>query len=178
MEARRSGLHLSDTISLMRMAETLIPEFDQEMAGVRKHLERLPDGKMDWQPHAKSMKLGVLANHIADIPNWTTMTFDRDMLDLADWKNRSHGTRDEILAMFDANVIAARTVLSEVSDETASGTWSLANAGQIYFTIPKMGVIRTWVLNHIVHHRAQLGVYLRLLDIAVPAVYGPSADEM
>ncbi len=162
----------------MRMAETFIPEFDQEMVGVRKHLERLPEGKMDWRPHTKSMALGLLSNHIADIPAWTIMTFDRDVFDLAGFKNPSHDNGAGILAMFDANVIAARKVFSEVSDEVASGNWSLTNEGQTYFTIPKMAVVRTWVLNHIIHHRAQLGVYLRLLDIPVPGVYGPSADEM
>ena len=162
----------------MRKAEAFLPEFEQEMAGVRKHLERLPDGKMDWQPHAKSMKLGALANHLADIPNWTTITFDRDALDLAGFQNPTKATREEILAMFDENVIAARKVLSEVPDEIASGTWTLKHGDQVYFTIPKLAVIRTWVLNHSVHHRAQLGVCLRLLDIPVPGVYGPSADEM
>jgi len=160
------------------MAEILVPEFDQEMAGVRKHLERLPEGKMDWQPHTKSMALGKLSNHIADIPAWVLMTFDRDVFDLGGFKNPSHDNGPAILAMFDANVIAGRKVLSEVSDEVASGSWSMTNEGQTYFTMPKMAVVRTWVLNHFVHHRAQLGVYLRLLDIPVPGVYGPSADEM
>lgn len=162
----------------MRLAEAFIPEFDQEMVGVRKHLERLPEGKMDWQPHAKSMKLGALANHIADIPAWTTMTFDRDVLDLAGFQNPTKATRDELLTMFDENVIAARKVLAEVLDEIASGTWTMKLGDQVFFTIPKLDVIRIWVLNHIIHHRAQLGVCLRLLDIPVPGVYGPSADEM
>ena len=162
----------------MRKAEAFLPEFEQEMAGVRKHLERLPEGKMDWQPHPKSMKLGALANHLADIPAWTTFTFDRDVWDLVGFINPAHTAREEILALFDKNVAAARQVLAEVPDETASGMWTLQHGEQVYFTMPKLDVIRTWVLNHIIHHRAQLGVCLRLLDIPVPGVYGPSADEM
>lgn len=162
----------------MRIAEALVPEFDREMSGVRKTLERLPDDKMDWQPHQKSMKLGRLANHIADIPGWTAYTFDRDTLDVTDIKTPHLETRDELLASFDENVRKARAVLAEVPDERANGMWTMTGQGHTFFTIPKMEVIRTWILNHIVHHRAQMGVYLRLLDIPVPGVYGPSADEM
>ncbi|MDQ6678497.1 MAG: DinB family protein [Acidobacteriota bacterium] len=162
----------------MKLAEALIPEFEQEAATTRKTLERIPDGKMEWQPHTKSMSLGRLAHHVAEIPGWTTMTFDRDVLDMGDYKPPQVQTRAEILAMFDKNVADARKALAEVSDEIAQGNWSLTGGGQTYFTMPKMAVIRTWVLNHSVHHRAQLGVYLRLLDIPVPGVYGPSADEM
>ena len=162
----------------MRIAEVLVPEFDREMAGVRKTLERFPDNKMDWSPHPKSMPLGRLANHIADIPAWTIMTFDCDTFDVTGFENPNAATREELLAMFDENVAKGRAMLSEVSDEVASGTWTMTGQGHVYFTSPKMEVIRTWVLNHIVHHRAQMGVYLRLLDIPVPGVYGPSADEM
>ena len=167
-----------DTLLGMRIAEAFVPEFDQEMANVRKTLERVPDGKWDWQPHPKSMNLGKLANHIADIPSWTLMTFDRDALDLGELKNPGMTATKELLALFDDNQAKARAVLSEVPDEVASGTWSLTGHGTTYFTIPKTAVIRTWVLNHIIHHRAQMGVYLRLLDIPVPGMYGPSADEM
>jgi len=162
----------------MKMAEALLPEFEQEAANTRKTLDRIPDGKMDWAPHAKSMPLGKLANHLADLPGWTVITFDRDVLDIGEYKIPQFETRAEILAAFDEKAASARKALAEVSDEVAQGNWSLAGGGQTYFTMPKMAVIRTWVLNHSVHHRAQLGVYLRLLDIPVPGVYGPSADEM
>ena len=167
-----------DTLLGMRIAEAFVPEFDQEMANVRKTLERIPDAQWDWQPHSKSMNLGKLANHIADIPSWTLMAFDRDTFDLGEFKNPDTTTTKELLALFDENQAKAHAVLSEVPDELASGMWSLTGHGATYFTIPKTAVIRTWVLNHIIHHRAQMGVYLRLLDIPVPGVYGPSADEM
>jgi len=162
----------------MRMAEALVPEFDQEMAGVRKHLERLPEDKFDWQPHAKSMKAGKLASHMADIPSWTAITFEQDTMDIHGYETPQFTTRDTLLTAFDANVAKSRAALATVSDEVASGAWSMTGGGQLYFTMPKMGVIRTWVLNHIIHHRAQMGVYLRLLDVPVPGVYGPTADEM
>ncbi len=162
----------------MRIAEALLPEFDREMAILRKTLDRLPDEHWDWQPHAKSMKLGHLANHLADIVAWPTITFDRDVLDLKDWAVPSGKTREEVLAAFDKNRVAGRQALHDVPDETANGQWSLSTEGHTIMTLPKMDVIRTWVLNHMVHHRAQMGVYLRLLDIPVPGVYGPSADEM
>lgn len=166
----------------MSIGKGFLPEFDQEMANTRKTLERIPDDKLGWKPHEKSTSMGALAGHLAEIPGWVVGTLHADNWDIAPpggpaytppaWKNR-----DEILAAFDKEVKSARKALDETSDETILGNWSLLAGGQTLFTMPRVGVIRTWVLNHSVHHRAQLGVYLRLNDLPVPAIYGPSADE-
>ncbi len=166
----------------MSIGQNLLPEFDQEMANTRRELERIPEDKFSWKPHEKSMSMGQLSGHIAEIPGWTGMTIQTDSLDVAPvggqaYKPTEHKNRASILEVFDKNVAEGRQALTAVSDETLHRDWSLLAGGQTILTIPKLGCIRTWVLNHIIHHRAQLGVYMRLNDIPVPAIYGPSADE-
>lgn len=166
----------------MPMNVALLPEYDQEMANLRKTLERLPDDKLAWAPHPKSMTMGHLAKHVADLPKWAAMTFDRDALDLAPGGKEMERpappkSRAEVLEQFDKNVIEGRAAIANADDEKMLSNWSLQHNGQNLFTMPKITVLRTWVLNHMVHHRAQLGVYLRLNDVAVPSIYGPSADE-
>jgi uncharacterized damage-inducible protein DinB len=166
----------------MTIAQTLLPEFDQESVITRKTLDRLPNGKFDYAPHEKSMTLGKLANHIAEIPTWIGFTVHLDMLDMAPvggpaYQPTNLQSREEILACFDKNIVKARAVLAGASDETLLANWSLASGGQVLFTMPRIACIRTWVMNHSVHHRAQLGVYLRLNSIPIPSVYGPSADD-
>ena len=160
----------------------MLPEFDQEMVSTRKTLERLPDDKFGWTPHAKSMPLGKLAEHLAGIPSWIPMTIDQDSLDLAPPgrsapKPPPAETTAQLLEMFDKNIAEARTALERVSDERLMQPWSLLHGGNTLLTLPRAAVLRTFVMNHLIHHRAQLGVYLRLNDIPVPSVYGPSADE-
>ena len=166
----------------MSIGQTLLPEFEQEMASTRRELERIPEDKFTWKPHEKSMSIGVLSGHIAEIPAWTGMMIHKDSLDIAPvdgpaYTPPDHKTRASIVETFDKNVAEAKQALAGVTDETLGQQWSLLAGGHAIFTIPKSNCIRTWVLNHIIHHRAQLGVYLRLNDIAVPAIYGPSADE-
>ena len=166
----------------MPISQMLLPEFDHEMANTRKTLDRVPDDKLDWKPHEKSFSLGGLATHLANIPSWTAYTFDRDELDIAPpgeppsrlTEVKSHA---ELLEAFDKNVTAARAALTSASDEHWQGKWSLLNGGNPIFTLPRAAVMRGFVMNHLIHHRAQLGVYLRLLDVPVPSIYGPSADE-
>jgi uncharacterized damage-inducible protein DinB len=166
----------------MSLSAMLLPEYDHEMAGVRKTLERVPLERGDWAPHAKSMKLGALASHLAEIPGWVASTFASSELDLAPpdgpkYESRLHTSREELLAAFDEAVVKGRAALAAASDEDFGKPWSMLMGGQLLFTMPKGAVIRTWVLSHAIHHRAQLGVYLRLLGIPVPGLYGPSADE-
>ena len=166
----------------MSISKTILPEFDHEMANTRKTLERVPDGKFAWKPHEKSMTLGGLATHLANIPSWTAQTFDRDELDIAPpgqppYRLEEAKSRDALLEAFDKNVSSARVALEAATDENWKGKWSLLMTGKPIFTLPRTAVMRGFVMNHMIHHRAQLGVYLRLLDVPVPSIYGPSADE-
>ncbi len=166
----------------MTISKTILPEFDHEMANTRKTLERVPDDKFDWKPHEKSMTLGGLATHLSNIPGWTAMTFAGDELDIAppgqpEYREDPKQSREEVLAAFDQNVASARAALEAATDENWQGKWTLLNRGNPIFTLPRAAVIRGFVLSHSIHHRAQLGVYLRLLDVPVPSIYGPSADE-
>lgn len=157
---------------------TMLPEFDHEMANTRKTLERIPEDKFDWKPHEKSFTLHQLAGHLAEIPQWTGVTVNMDVFDMDEGYERViPETKDEILAHFDKKVAEARAVLEGASAEDLSATWSMKSGGEITFSMPKAAVLRSFIFNHNVHHRAQLGVYLRLLDVPVPAIYGPSADE-
>jgi uncharacterized damage-inducible protein DinB len=166
----------------MSYAETILPEFDQEMANTRKVLERIPDDRLDWQAHPKSHTIGWNANHVADIPNWLVMVLTEPSLDIAPVGGELYPfpkltSREEILELFDRNVSAARKAITEVKDEEMGSPWTLSQAGQTFFTMPRAAVVRSMVLNHLMHHRAHLCVYLRLNDIPVPGMYGPSGDE-
>jgi uncharacterized damage-inducible protein DinB len=166
----------------MPLRDTFLNEFDHETAGTRKVLERVPDGKFDWRPHPKSGTMGWLASHLANIPTWVGEAVHKDSIDIAPGgvpmpPPPQAATRAALLEAFDRNVAAARAALVGASDECLTGPWSLLMNGKQIFTMPRATMVRLWVLNHSVHHRAQLGVYLRLNDIPVPAIYGPSADE-
>jgi uncharacterized damage-inducible protein DinB len=166
----------------MAMSETLLPEFDHEMANTRKTLERVPDDKLAWKPHDKSMTMGRLAGHLAEIPHWTKETIDKDELDIAPpgappYQPAPLNSRKEMLEAFDKHVASARAAIAGAADANLMKPWSLLAGGKTVLTMPKIGVLRSFVMNHSIHHRAQLGVYLRLNNIPVPAIYGPSADE-
>ncbi len=166
----------------MPLNAALLPEFDHEMAGTRKTLERVPVGKFDWSPHPKSTPIGGLATHLSQIPYWAVLTIRQTELDLAPpgqppFRIEPRQTRAELLSALDTHVSAARAALADASDATLLAPWTLLKGGQPVFTLPRIAALRTFILNHIIHHRAQLGVYLRLLDISVPSLYGPSADE-
>ena len=165
----------------MGLGPSMLPEYDHEMAGTRTTLERVPEEKLAWRPHAKSMTLGALASHVANVPSWTVPTIEQSSLDLAPggvpMRQEEMTSRAALLEHFDRHVAAGRAALAAASDETLQGAWSLLADGKTYFTMPRIAVLRGFVMNHNVHHRAQLGVYLRLLDVPVPGLYGPSADE-
>ena len=166
----------------MAIRDSILLEFDHEMANTRKTLERVPEGKPAWKPHEKSMALARLAGHVAEIPGWVVQTLERDSLDIhpAGGSVGQVGvmtSRKQLLETFDENVAAARAALSKATDETLMKSWTLHSGGKAIFTLPRTAVLRSFVMNHLIHHRAQLGVYLRLNDLPVPALYGPSADE-
>jgi uncharacterized damage-inducible protein DinB len=166
----------------MSISASLLPEFDLEMANTRKVLERLPDDKFDWKPHDKSGTMGWLANHLANLPTWTVLTIKQDSLDLAPTEGESFkwegkGSQKDLLAYFDNNVTAAREAIAGASDQELLKPWSLLKGGVTLMTLPKIGVLRGFVMNHMIHHRGQFTVYLRLNDIPLPSIYGPSADE-
>jgi uncharacterized damage-inducible protein DinB len=166
----------------MQLSETLLPEFDQEMANTRKILERVPEDKLSWKPHEKSFSMGHLATHLASLPIWATITIENDEIDIAPSgqpppKNEPAKSRDELLGSFDQNVAAARRALASATDERLLKDWALLSGGKTMMTAPRISVLRSYVMNHIIHHRAQLGLYLRLNDVPVPAMYLNSADE-
>lgn len=166
----------------MTLTQTLLPEFTQEMAGLRRVIERIPDGRLDYRPHPKSFSLGDLANHLVTVPGWAATTLTTTELDYSDpvaVAKRPPLSQDVagLLRTLDSEVERAVKAFDAAPDEVYGGGWTLKNEGQTLFTMPRLAVLRTFVLNHAIHHRAQLSVYLRLLEVPVPALYGPSADE-
>lgn len=166
----------------MSISAALLPEFDYEMQNTRKMLERVPEGKGDFKPHPKSMPLARLAGHIAELPNWAVETISRDSMDLtammaSGFKPYVMTTRKELLDAFDKNVANARAAIAGASDQHLMQIWSLIVNGEKVLQLPRAAVLRSSVMNHIIHHRAQLGVYLRMNDVALPGMYGPSGDE-
>ena len=161
------------------LASAFIAEMQQEAATARKCLERVPTDKFDWKPHERSMAFGRLAVHVAEMFGWTTAAIQQDELDFAkaDYKPAEPRNTEELVEFLDKTVAEAIDVLRNASDEQFMQPWTLRNGETVYFTMPRVAVMRSMVMNHIVHHRGQLSVYLRFNDIAVPALYGPSADE-
>jgi uncharacterized damage-inducible protein DinB len=179
---RKRSFHSSQTTEKrMSLAELLLPEWDQEMANTRKVLERAPSERLGWKPHEKSMTLGQLAGLCAILPWWCTTTFDRQELDFQDPEVQAtlkpFNSTQEIVAAFERKVVEGRDWLARAGDGDFAMPWTLRSGDNVIFTLPRTTVYRSFVLNHLVHHRGQLTVYLRLLDVPVPALYGPSADE-
>jgi uncharacterized damage-inducible protein DinB len=167
----------------MSISQSLLPEFDQEFANTRKMLERVPDDRLAWKPHPKSMSMGGLATHIAEVPGWMGTTIVQDSFDVAPpdgpkYVRQDLKSRKEILEMFDKNLPVARAALANSTDAQLMAPWTMLKGGQKIFSMPRIAVVRSFLLNHNVHHRAQLSVYLRLNDVPVPGMYGPSADEV
>ena len=160
----------------MSIAETLLPEFDQEMASTRKLLARVPGDKGTWKPHQKSFSLGHLAQLVATMPGWLTNMATRTELDLAKAPGYSLESTETLLATFDKLVREAREALAATKDADFSVPWSLKHGERVLFTTSRGETIRS-TINHLVHHRGQLTVYLRLLDVPIPSMYGPTADE-
>lgn len=162
----------------MALKDTLLAEFDHEMGTTRRLIERVPDAQLGWKPHEKSMTLGGLATHLSNLPNWGTTILNDASYDLA--AGPPHlppgGSRDEILSQFDTAVSQTRAALDK-TDAELGAQWKLRRGDQEMFSLPRAAAFRTFVLYHIVHHRGQLSVYLRLNNVPVPPIYGPTADE-
>lgn len=160
----------------MSIAETLLPEFDQEMATTRRLLERVPTDKGKWKPHEKSFSLGHLAQLVAWMPGWITNAIKETELNLAKAGGYSYEKTDTLVEMFDKNVKEARDAIVSSKDKDYNVPWSLKHGDRVIFTLPRGPVVRQHI-NHLIHHRGQLSVYLRLVDVPVPSIYGPTADE-
>jgi uncharacterized damage-inducible protein DinB len=164
----------------MAIRDHILAEYDHEMATTRRTLERVPEGKSDWKPHQKSMSMGRLAGHLAELPSLGLRSLQSDSFDV-----RAPGrpspfvmtTSSELLGLFDKNVAEARAAISVASDEDLMKNWALTAGDKTIFSMPRAAVLRTFCVSHMVHHRAQLGVYLRMNDVPVPHIYGPSADD-
>ena len=166
----------------MPMIDAYLAELDHESATTRRLLERMPEDRTDWKPHEKSMTLGRLCGHIAEMSMWGLTILQDDGFDLAAASERGYEAivavdRASLLTQFDRGVAALVAAAQGIDDEHMKGTWTLSRGEQVLFSMPRAVALRSWVLNHVVHHRGQLSVYLRLLDVPVPSIYGPSADE-
>jgi uncharacterized damage-inducible protein DinB len=165
----------------MALVDALLPEFDHEIAATRRLLDRLPADQLVWKPHAKSMALGALAEHLGQLGVWAQLTLTQSAVDL-ETTARPPGyqpmtVKADILAHFDTQMAAARVALAGRTDAELMAPWTLRRGAQEFFTMPKASCWRTFVMNHLIHHRGQLTVYLRELDVPLPSIYGPSADE-
>jgi uncharacterized damage-inducible protein DinB len=166
----------------MAIRDSFLPEFEHEMETTRKTLERVPEDKTSWKPHDTSMPMGRLAGHIAEMAGFAASTFQGDSFDFAPpgaapMQPTVMTSRKQLLEIFDKNVASARAAISKASDEELQKTWTLMNGGKTFFAMPRITVLRSMILNHVIHHRGQLSVYLRMNQVPVPSIYGPSGDE-
>lgn len=161
----------------MAIKDALLPEFDEEMKTTRTLLERVPEAKAAWKPHPKSMSLGELAIHLATMPGWTGPTLTQPEMDFgADFTQPVFETTAQALRAFDEGVAQARKLIAATSDADFMLPWTLRQGEVVYFTLPRVAVVRSMIMNHMIHHRGQLSVYLRLNDVPLPPIYGPTAD--
>jgi len=165
----------------MALKDAFLPEYDHEMGTTRRLLERVPQADLAWKPHDKSFSLGQLAGHIANIPRWVEATFDVTEFDVAslgdDARPKQPVSVAAILETFDGNVKKGRQKIDAQIDAAMFVQWTLMQGDQEVLTMPRVAVLRSFIMNHLIHHRGQLSVYLRLRNVPVPAIYGPSADE-
>ena len=161
----------------MKISESVLPEFDQEMGNTRKVLERVPYDKLSWKPHPKSYSLGQLALHIASVPGNVATAAAQDTMEAPNFTQPQPKSRQEILDTFSKSLADARDTLKKMDDAHLMSMWSLTKNGKVLMSVPRIGFIRSILMNHNYHHRGQLSVYLRMLDVPVPSIYGPSADE-
>ena len=162
----------------MRMADSIMMEIDQEATISRRLLERVPEDQLGWRPHPKSMTLGQLALHVAQTQGRVVDAVSVDTMELPDFGSQpSAETRSQLLSEFDASVAHAKEVINRWDDDDATANWTLTKDGAVLMSLPRIGFLRAIGMNHLYHHRGQLSVYLRLLDVPLPSIYGPSADE-
>jgi len=163
----------------MNLSELILTELSYESATARRLLERLPQQHFGWKPHEKSMTLARLATHVVEIPGWVASILDQDEFDVGarEYVPKDATSVPELLQMFEKNTSAVREAIARQTNERMMAPWRLKRKGQLIFEVPRIGMIRSMLLNHFIHHRGQLSVYIRLLNVPVPSIYGPSADE-
>lgn len=164
----------------MTLKDWLLPEFDHEMAITRRLLERVPENAFAWKPHDKAFGLGELATHLARLPHWGAAILNCDRHELANNNGQQpsgHATRAEILELFDLNVAEVRRGLCNCNESDLASPWTLTQSGRIVMSLPRASAFRSFLLSHVIHHRGQLTVYLRMQNVPLPPIYGPSADE-
>ena len=162
----------------MPLVDSILQELEQEAARTKRLLERVPEGKLDWRPHAKSMSLGQLARHVANIPGSIAEITKLDEFEIPDFGNiPSAESAAELVPALEEGVKKAQEIISGFDDKKAMAPWKLMQKGKERMNSPRIGVLRMVLLNHLIHHRGQLSVYLRLLDVPLPVIYGASADE-
>ena len=165
----------------MAIKDSLLPEYDHELATTRRLLERVPEAEFDWKPHPKSMTLGQLAGHVANMPFWCIKTVEVSAYDLEEKAPEASldppASRGAMLTAFDEKVARARAAIARATDAEMMEMWSLKSGAHVIFTMPRVSAVRMFVMNHLIHHRGQLSVYLRLKDVPLPPIYGPTADE-
>jgi uncharacterized damage-inducible protein DinB len=163
----------------MNLIDPILAELAHEGATTRRLLERLPQDRLGWQPHQKSMTLGRLATHIAEIPGWVGSIVEKDEFDLgaSGYVPPTLGSVAEIIAMFDKSVATATETLKRQSNDRLLAKWQLKKNGKLVVEMPRLGMVRSFLMNHLIHHRGQLSVYLRLQNVPLPSIYGPTADE-
>ena len=165
----------------MSMSAGILPAFEHVIEGTRQHLESIPDDRLDWKPHDKSYTIGELGTHLANLPSWVVATIGQDELDVAPPgedppRMEPLDSSDEMVRTIDENANAARAAIEGASDADLMAEWTLLKGGEALFTLPKIAVLRTFVMDHMIHHRGQLTVYLRLLDVPLKQTFGPTAD--
>jgi uncharacterized damage-inducible protein DinB len=161
----------------MSLIEPLLIEMEQEAVATRRLLERVPNSQLGWKPHPKARTLGQLASHVATVPRGLSELLQQDSYEAGGIPEHEPESTEALLALFDESMAAAKTNLAKFNDDQMQAEWSLTRGGNPIFTLPRAAVIRTVILNHVYHHRGQLSTYLRTLDVPVPSVYGPTADE-
>jgi uncharacterized damage-inducible protein DinB len=165
----------------MAIKDALLPEFDHEMGTTRRLLERTPEAQFAWKPHEKSMSLGQLAGHIANIPHWCDAILQHTVFDVSslgeDVRPRVPESIASLLKEFDAKVATARAGIAATGDAEMLTPWTFKQGGHELFTMPRIAAVRSFIMNHLIHHRGQLSVYLRLNNVPLPSMYGPTADE-
>jgi uncharacterized damage-inducible protein DinB len=161
----------------MKLADSLLMEFDQEAQTTKRVLERIPDDKLAWKPHQKSFSLGQLALHIASGPGQIVAAVSQDTAEVPNFAQPEAKSRQEVLETFSKSMASARDALKKMDDARLVSEWTLTKNGKTLMSMPRIGFLRSILLNHTYHHRGQLSVYLRILDVPVPSIYGPSADE-
>jgi uncharacterized damage-inducible protein DinB len=171
---------MKDSSTLPSLKQDALGDLEQELGTTRRVLERLPEEHFGWKPHEKSMSLGRLASHVVELVHWKTMVLQGDELDLGDVPNPARevpARTEDLLRTFDANVATLEEALEQADESSPRGTWTLRHGSRVLLSMPRVAVIRLICLNHLINHRGQLCLYLRLLNVPVPAIYGPSADE-